>query len=244
MSAPPRKHSPDDWLHTQRAEDRRRFIRLAGVGSVIAALGAWYVLADDEQTKAARALKLPDGRPRLPPGQKVIDYLKPMGGSPGSPNKSDFRLRVYGAVASPFELDFAELLAMPQQQLELDVHCVTGWSRLGASWQGVRIADLAARAKPHPTARHVILEGAHGYTANVRIDEALAADSLLAHAHEGQALAHRNGAPVRAVIPQLYFWKSAKWLEGIRFVERDQPGYWEVRGYHNHADPWLEERYG
>ena len=228
----------------QRLEDRRRFIRLAGIGSVIAALGGWYVFADDAQTKAARAQKLPDGRPRLPPGQKVIDYLKPMGGSPGDASKSSYRLRVHGAVAAPFELDFAELLALPQQQLELDVHCVTGWSRLGARWEGVRIADLAARAKPRATARHVIFEAAHGYTANVRIDEALAADSLIAHRHDGESLAHRNGAPVRAVIPQLYFWKSAKWLEAIRFVEHDEPGYWETRGYHNHADPWLEERYG
>jgi DMSO/TMAO reductase YedYZ molybdopterin-dependent catalytic subunit len=241
---PPSNHSPDDWLQSQRLEDRRRFIRLAGVGSVIAALGGWYVFADDEQTKAARAQKLPDGRPRLPPGQKVINHLKPMGGSPGSASKSDFRLRVHGAVEAPFELDFAELLALPQQQLELDVHCVTGWSRLGARWEGVRIADLAARAKPRPAARHVIFEAAHGYTSNVRIDEALAADSLIAHRYDGDALAHRNGAPVRALIPQLYFWKSAKWLQGIRFVEDDEPGYWELRGYHNHADPWLEERYG
>jgi DMSO/TMAO reductase YedYZ molybdopterin-dependent catalytic subunit len=228
----------------QRAEDRRRFLRLAGVGTVIAALGGWYVLADDEQTKAARAQKLPDGRPRLPPGQKVINHLKPMGGSPGSSSKSDFRLRVHGAVEAPFELDFAELLALPQHALELDVHCVTGWSRLGAAWEGVRIAELAERAKPRPTARYVIFEAAHGYTSNVRIDEALAADSLIAHRYDGDSLAHRNGAPVRALIPQLYFWKSAKWLQGLRFVERDEPGYWETRGYHNHADPWLEERYG
>jgi DMSO/TMAO reductase YedYZ molybdopterin-dependent catalytic subunit len=229
--------------HRQR-EDRRRFIRLAGVGTVIAALGGWYVFADDEQTKAARAQKLPDGRARLPPGQKVINHLKPMGGWAGSANKSNYRLRVHGAVDAPFELDFAELLALAQQELALDVHCVTGWSRLGASWGGVRIADLAARARPRPTARHVIFEAAHGYTANVPLDEALAPDSLVAHRFEGESLAHRHGAPVRAVVPRLYFWKSAKWLEGIRFVERDDPGYWETRGYHNHADPWLEERYG
>jgi DMSO/TMAO reductase YedYZ molybdopterin-dependent catalytic subunit len=225
-------------------EDRRRFLRLAGIGTVVAALGGWYVFADDEQTKAARAQKLPDGRPRLPPGQKVIDTLKPMGGAQGSASKSDFRLRVHGAVEAPFEIGFAELLGLPQQDLELDVHCVTGWSRLGGRWEGVRIADLAARARPWPTARHVIFEAAHRYTANVRIDDALAMDSLVAHRYDGESLAHRNGAPVRAVIPQLYFWKSAKWLEGIRFVQDDEPGFWESRGYHNHADPWLEERYG
>lgn len=243
MPRPP-THSLDASIATRRLEDRRRFIRLAGVGTVIAALGGWYVLADDQQTKAARAEKLADGRPRLPPGQKVIDHLKPMGGWAGSANKSSYRLRVHGAVETPFELDFAGLLALPQRELELDVHCVTGWSRLGASWGGVRIAELAAKAKPRATARHVIFEAAHGYTTNVRIDEALADDSLIAHRHQGESLAQPNGAPVRALIPRLYFWKSAKWLTGIRFVERDDPGYWETRGYHNHADPWVEERYG
>lgn len=238
------EYSPDAGLAARRLEDRRRFLRLAGVGTVIAALGGWYVLADDEQTKAARAETLADGRPRLPPGQKVIDHLKPMGGWAGDASKSSFRLRVYGAVEAPFELDFGELLELPQVELALDVHCVTGWSRLGASWAGVRIAELAALARPRATARHVIFEAAHGYTANVRLDQALAADSLVAHHHDGDSLAHKNGAPVRAVVPQLYFWKSAKWLEGIRFVEHDEPGYWETRGYHNHADPWLEERYG
>ncbi len=238
------RYSPDALLDDRRVEDRRRFIRLAGVGTAVAALGGWYVFADDEQTEAARAQALPDGRPRLPPGQKVINYLKPMGGAAGSANKSNYRLRVHGAVERPFTIDYAELLALPQAELELDVHCVTGWSRLGARWGGVKIAALADRARPLPTARHVIFEAAHGYTANVRIAEALADDSLVAHRYEGESLAHRNGAPVRALIPRLYFWKSAKWLEGIRFVERDDPGYWEIRGYHNHADPWLEERYG
>ena len=228
----------------RRREDRRRFIRLAGAGTVVAALGGWYVLAEDEQTEAARSERLGDGRPRLPPGQKVINRLKPMGGAPGDASKSAFRLRVHGAVDAPFEIDFAELLALPQSELALDVHCVTGWSRLGASWAGVPIALLAERARVRPSARHVIFEAAHGYTANVRLDEALAPDSLVAHRHEGESLAGRHGAPVRALIPQLYFWKSAKWLEGIRFSERDAPGFWEVRGYHNHADPWLEERYG
>jgi DMSO/TMAO reductase YedYZ molybdopterin-dependent catalytic subunit len=233
-------HDPEQ----QRLEERRRFIRLAGIGTVFAALGGWYVFADDERTKAARSEILPDGRPRLPPGQKLLERLKPMGGSQGDPSKSAFRLRVYGAVDAPFELDFVGLLEQPQVDLDLDVHCVTGWSCFDAPWTGVRIADLAALAKPRPAARHVILEGAHGYTANVRIDDALAPTSIVAHRHAGEPLQTRHGAPVRAVIPQLYFWKSAKWLEGIRFVEDDEPGFWEVRGYHNHADPWAEERYG
>lgn len=227
-----------------RLEERRRFIRLAAIGSVITALGGWYVFADDEQTKAARNERLPDGRPRLPPGQRLIRSLKPMGGSQGDTSKSNFRLRVHGAVENPLTLDFAELLALEQVDQQSDVHCVTSWSLFGARWQGVRIAELAALAKPSPSAKHVIFEAAHGYTANVRIDEALADDALVAHGFDGQPLAARHGAPARALVPQLYLWKSAKWLEGIRFVEKDKPGFWERRGYHNHADPWLEERYG
>lgn len=228
----------------RRREDRRRFLTVAGVGTVVAALGAWWVFADDEQTKAARRQKLPDGRSRLPPGQKVINHLKPMGGKRGDTNKSAFRLKVHGAVERPMTLDFAGLLDQPQVDLRADVHCVTGWSRLDARWQGVRIADLAEQVRPRPEARYVILEAAHGYTANVPIADALAPDSLIAHRYDGTALAGRHGAPVRAVIPQLYFWKSAKWITGIRFSERNISGYWEVRGYHDHGDPWEEQRYG
>ncbi|KIG16314.1 Sulfite oxidase [Enhygromyxa salina] len=245
MSATRRSGLLDEQTQAaQRREDRRRFIKLAAAGTTIAALGGYYFLAPDEQTKAARRERLPDGRARLPPGQKVIEQLKPMGGSRGDIRKSAFRLRVHGAVDAPFEIDFTELLSLPQVELDLDVHCVTGWSRLGARWQGVRLAELAARAQVRPTARHVILEAAHGYTANVPLDDALADDSLVAHRYEGESLASQNGAPARALIPHLYFWKSAKWLEGVRFVERDEPGFWEVRGYHNRADPWLEQRYG
>lgn len=233
-----------DGFERDRLDDRRRFIRLAAIGSVFAALGGWYLFADDEQTKAARRERLPDGRPRLPPGQRLITRLKPMGGAQGDTSKSSFGLKVHGAVEQPFEFGFDELLALPQVELHLDVHCVTGWSLFGARWQGVRIAELAARARPLPEARHVVFEAAHGYTANVRLDEALAADSLVAHRFEGEPLQARHGAPVRAVVPQLYFWKSAKWLTGIRFEVHDQPGFWERRGYHNHADPWQEERYG
>jgi DMSO/TMAO reductase YedYZ molybdopterin-dependent catalytic subunit len=106
------------------------------------------------------------------------------------------------------------------------------------------VAELAARAKPRPSARHVIFEAAHGYTSNVLLREALAPSVLLTHRYEGRPLARQHGGPVRGLVPDLYFWKSAKWLTGIRFVARDEPGYWETRGYHNHADPRRQERYG
>jgi len=229
----------------ERTEQRRDFIRKAVAGTAFLALGGGlYRLAADDLTKEARAQRRPDGRRRLPPGQKVLQRLKPMGGRAGNPRAKDFRLKVHGLVSTPLSLDFAGLLALERAEVTADVHCVTGWSVLGAHWTGVRVSHLAKLAGVKDTARHVIFEGAHGYTANVRLREALADDVLVTWRLDGRPLEQRHGAPVRGLVPDLYFWKSAKWLTGIRFVDRDQPGYWEVRGYHNHADPWREERYG
>ncbi|MFZ5897411.1 MAG: molybdopterin-dependent oxidoreductase [Myxococcota bacterium] len=227
----------------ERLRTRRAFIRSAAHGTALVALGGITYVFRDDLTRAAHAETLPDGRKRLPPGQRVIRALKPMGGEPGDPDPSRLRLRVHGAVEAPFSLSFAEFLKLPQVERALDVHCVTGWSVLGAHFQGVLLQTLAERARPTAKARYVIFEAAHGYTANVPLREALAPDVLIAQKLEGAALPRAHGGPLRAVIPRLYFWKSAKWLEGIRFSERDEPGYWETRGYNNHADPWREERY-
>lgn len=220
---------------------RRDFLRVAAAGTAISALGGLYVLARRDDPRAEE--KLPDGRPRLPPGQRAIDALRPMGGEEGSPDASRFSLRVHGEVESPFEISFADLLALPQAEQPCDVHCVTGWSLLGARFRGVRISLLAERARVRPSARHVVFEAAHGYTANVPLEAALAPDALVAHALEGRPLGLAHGAPARALVPSRYFWKSAKWLRGVRFSAVDAPGYWEIRGYHNDADPWKEERY-
>ncbi|HEU4752505.1 MAG TPA: molybdopterin-dependent oxidoreductase, partial [Armatimonadota bacterium] len=136
------------------------------------------------------------------------------------------------------------LLAMTQVEQTCDVHCVTGWSLLDGVWRGVRVKELAERAGVKESARHVIFEAAHGYTSNVPLEEALRPTVLVAYRFGGDPLLQPHGAPVRALVPHLYFWKSAKWLTGIRFSAQDEPGYWEVRGYHNHGDPWKEERYG
>lgn len=224
-------------------ERRRTFLRTAAAGVLFAMGGCTFRTATDAETEAARAEVLPDGRPRLPPGQRLINYLKPMGGVAGDSSTSAFRLRVHGRVRKELELDYRELLALPRTTLELDVHCVTGWSLLGREWSGFPVAELAEMAGVKSGVKHVIFEAAHGYTANVLLAEAVAPNSLVAYRHEGEPLAEPHGAPVRGLIPELYFWKSAKWLEGIRFQDEDEPGYWEVRGYNNHADPWKEERY-
>ena len=223
---------------------RRAFVRELLPGSLLAVLGGSYLVLGESVNAHARAQQRPDGRARLPPGQRVISRLKPMGGKEGDPAKSAYRLRIHGLVERPQILTMRDLLAIDQTEQRLDVHCVTGWSVLDAKWRGVTLAALATRAGVKKGARHVIFEGAHGYTANVPLREALRPEVMIAHRLDGRPLGRAHGAPVRAVVPDLYFWKSAKWLTGIRFVARDRPGYWERRGYNNHGDPWKEERYG
>jgi DMSO/TMAO reductase YedYZ molybdopterin-dependent catalytic subunit len=239
-----RRPDLDRYPELKQAWDRRKFIKTAAVGTAFMALGGTLVrIAADDVTKKARADRRPDGRPRLPPGQRMISALRPMGGDEGDGDVRTFRLKVHGLVKTPFELDYAGLLALPQVQKEADVHCVTGWSMLGGVWKGVSVALLAEKAGITGDVRHVIFEAAHGYTANVPLKEATADAAMVTYRLNGKPFARQHGAPVRGLVPELYFWKSAKWLTGIRFVKDDKPGYWEVRGYHNHADPWKEERY-
>ncbi len=205
--------------------------------------GALVRLASDDLTREARAATRDDGKKRLPPGQRVIEMLKPMGGEEGDGSVKSFKLKVHGAVKNPFELDYAALLKLPQVEQKADVHCVTGWTMLDGLWKGVRVSELAEKAGVKDEAKHVIFEAAHGYTANVPLKEALVPGAMVTYRLNGKPFALKHGAPVRGLVPDLYFWKSAKWLTGIRFVKNDEPGYWETRGYNNHADPWKEERY-
>ena len=239
-----RRPDLDRYPELKDAWDRRKFIKSAAVGTAFMALGGALVrLASDDVSRQARAEMRPDGRPRLPPGQRVLQALRPMGGAEGDGDVRSFKLRVHGLVKAPFEIDYAGLLALPQVQKEADVHCVTGWTLLGGLWKGVQIATLAEKAQVKPEARFVIFEAAHGYTANAPLKEATADTAMVTYRLNGKPLALEHGAPVRGLVPDLYFWKSAKWITGIRFVRADEPGYWEVRGYNNHADPWKEERY-
>jgi DMSO/TMAO reductase YedYZ molybdopterin-dependent catalytic subunit len=235
--------SKDRFPELEHSMERRRFLKSAAAGTVLVALGGGtYVLAAENDPRAK--LLRPDGRVRLPPGQRILDALKPMGGDPGDPNPASFRLHVHGELDNPLDLDFAQLTALPATEQTCDVHCVTGWSMLDSKWTGVSIAQIAKLAKVRDAARYVIFEAANGYTANVRMAEAMAPTSLLAYKFAGAALPRPHGPPVRSLMPDLYFWKSAKWITGIYFSPRDKPGFWETRGYHNHADPWKEERYG
>ncbi len=184
-------------------------------------------------------------RDRLPPGQRLVrDWpVLDLGVQPDV-TAERFRLDLDGMVQSPLHLTLEDLLALPQSDSVSDIHCVTQWSRYDNHWQGVAARTLLELARPKQEARHVVFHAHDGYTTNVRLDQFDQPDVFLVHRWEGKPIARQHGGPVRVLIPRLYFWKSAKWLRRIELIGQDRPGFWEVRGYHNNADPWQEERYG
>ena len=181
---------------------------------------------------------------RLPPGQHLVtDWpVLDLGMHPEVPT-SRWRLDVYGAVEHPVIWDWTALQALPQSRAVSDIHCVTTWSRYDNTWDGVLTQDLLQAVKPKPDARFVVLQSYDGYTTNLALDDFAAHDALLAHSWNGAPLAAVHGGPLRLVVPHLYLWKSAKWLQRIEFRTDDRPGFWEVRGYHNRGNPWAEQRY-
>ena len=182
---------------------------------------------------------------RLPPGQRLTgDWpVLDLGAQPDvTPVR--FRLDIDGAVRHPLSLRLDEFMALPQQDSVSDMHCVTQWSRYDNHWQGVAARTLIEMVQPRDGVRHVLLHAYDGYTTNVRLDQFDQPDVFLVHTWEGAPITGEHGGPVRALIPRLYLWKSAKWIQRVEFAERDRPGFWERNGYHNNADPWLEERYG
>ncbi len=181
---------------------------------------------------------------RLPPGQRLVrDWpVLDLGVQPNVP-LSHFRLDLDGDVTRKASLSWEEFLALPQVESVSDIHCVTQWSRYDNHWKGVAAHTLVALVEPAATVRHVVFHSHDGYTTNVRLDQFDQPDVFLVHQWEGKPIPRQHGGPLRVLIPRLYFWKSAKWIRRIEFAAADRPGFWEQRGYHNNADPWLEERY-
>jgi len=181
---------------------------------------------------------------RLPPGQHLTkDWpVLDLGVMPPV-SRERWRLDVYGAIENPVFWTFAEFTAQKQEQFTSDIHCVTTWSRYDNLWEGLSTRELLAVCEPREDARFVVLHSYDGYTTNLALEDFAAEDALLAHSWSGQPLTEEHGGPVRLVVPHLYFWKSAKWLQAIEFLTEDAPGFWEVRGYHNRGDPWAEQRY-
>jgi len=183
---------------------------------------------------------------RLPPGQYLTEKWPVLhaGSVPHYPDLATWTFRVFGEVENELELSWEQLNELPRSGNTQDIHCVTRWSRFDASFEGVHWCELAALAKPKPTAAFVVAHSEHGFTANVPLRFLEDDDALLATHADGEPLTPDHGYPLRLVIPGKYFWKSAKWLRGIELSSADKPGFWERYGYNNNADPWKEERYG
>ncbi len=192
-----------------------------------------------------------DGMPRLPVGQRAVPNwpVLDMGDVPDIP-LSSWRLEVAGDVHNPVTLTWDDFMALPQTDDVSDFHCVTTWSRFNNHWRGVRMRGLAELVVPDESARFVVFTGYDiypgtdiPYTTNLPLARATEDDVLLVHTWEGQPLPREHGGPVRVITPKLYAWKGAKWVRRIEFLPRDQRGFWEVRGYSNTAEPWLNDRY-
>jgi len=191
--------------------------------------------------------RLLTGRPnaeRLPPGQRLVrDWpVLDLGIQPHIPLDL-WKLAIDGAVENPVVWDWNGFLDAPQSDFVSDIHCVTQWSRYDNRWSGVSAASILELVKPKPEVKHIVFHGHDGYQTNVTLGMFSAPDVLVAHSWEGEPLSREHGGPARIIMPQFYFWKSAKWVRRIEFLAEDRPGFWEVRGYHNEGDPWKEDRY-
>ena len=191
------------------------------------------------------------GMPRLPVGQHEVKNwpVLDLGDVPAISTEG-WRLEVGGLVENPVTLTWADFVALPQAEDVSDFHCVTTWSRFNNHWAGVRFRTIAELVVPKPEARFVLCTGydvAPGtnipYTTNLLLSRAVEDDVLLVHTWEGQPLPREHGGPCRMITPRLYAWKGTKWIRRIEFFDRDERGFWEVRGYSDTAEPWLNDRY-
>lgn len=181
---------------------------------------------------------------RLPPGQFVTEKFPVLTYGPTPQiDMSNWRLTVDGAVEHELVLSWEEFTSLPKVRIETDIHCVTRWSMLDTVWEGVAFRELVERVNPAPAARFVMQHSYGGYTTNLPLEDLMGDDVLLAYRFGDEPLDVEHGGPLRTVVPKLYFWKSAKWVNRIEFVTEDSLGFWETYGYHHHGDPWSEERF-
>jgi len=200
-----------------------------------------------QTTPEERAEKrLPDGQ-HLTQGFPILDL-----GTRPDIAPEEWTLKIWGEVENPVELGWDDWKKLPRSRQVTDFHCVTTWSKYDVPWGGVHFSDLAALVRPTMKAHFVVQHGGEGYTTNTPLEELMDSDVLIADEmvlqingkdNGWQGIPRERGGPVRMIVPKLYAWKGSKFLVGLRFQERDEPGFWEVRGYNNHADPWRNERY-
>jgi DMSO/TMAO reductase YedYZ molybdopterin-dependent catalytic subunit len=183
--------------------------------------------------------------PRLPPGQYDVGDDWPVLTAEVTPHVAPERwtMTVDGLVASPTTWSWDEMHALPQSEYSGDIHCVTTWSKLATSFDGVSVDELLARTQPLPSAAYVLATSTTGYTTNLPLADVTGGKAWIAFRHEGAPLSAEHGGPVRLLVPHLYFWKSAKWVTRLTLLDHDEQGFWERNGYHDRGDPWTEQRY-
>jgi DMSO/TMAO reductase YedYZ molybdopterin-dependent catalytic subunit len=187
------------------------------------------------------------GRPRrddpgLPPGQYLTESFPVLSAGPTpriAPDEWEFTITT--ETGQVHRWNWAEFLALPQDDVTRDIHCVTSWSKLGTSWRGVSLDTLFESVESD--CEFTMTHSYGGYTTNVPLDDLLGGKAWIAHQFDGEALEPEHGGPARLLVPHLYFWKSAKWVRGLELLRQDEPGFWESNGYHMYGDPWREERY-
>jgi DMSO/TMAO reductase YedYZ molybdopterin-dependent catalytic subunit len=180
--------------------------------------------------------------PGLPPGQYLTESFPVLSAGPTpriSPDEWEFTITT--ETGQVHRWSWAEFLALKQDDVTRDIHCVTSWSKLGTSWRGVSLDTLFESVESD--CEFTMAHSYGGYTTNVPLEDLLDGKAWIAHEFDGEALEPEHGGPARLLVPHLYFWKSAKWVNGLEMLRQDEPGFWESNGYHMYGDPWREERY-
>ncbi len=210
-------------------------------------------MTDNKKADRIKASKTPltthlteEQAKRLPPGQFLTEKFPILHeGDVPEIDLATWQLRIFGAVAQEQTISFEQIMALPPVEITDDIHCVTRWSKFDTRWEGVRFRDLLEQLGIDvlPEATHVMVHGGNEYETNVPLADLMGDQVLLAYHYDGIPLTPKHGWPLRLVVPHLYFWKSAKWIEGLEFMTADRPGFWEQNGFHNEADPFREERF-
>jgi DMSO/TMAO reductase YedYZ molybdopterin-dependent catalytic subunit len=179
---------------------------------------------------------------RVPPGQYVTTDFPVLSAGPTPHTPLDeWSFTISGQVGEPVSWPWDEFLALPSETVTVDIHCVTKWSKLDTAWKGVSVDTLLDAVNAEAAYLTAWSDG--GYTTNLTLEDVTGGKAWVAYEFDGQPLEAEHGGPARLLVPHLYFWKSAKWVRGLRLTPTDEPGFWESYGYHNHGDPWLEQRY-
>ncbi|MBB4772702.1 sulfite oxidase-like oxidoreductase [Actinomadura livida] len=179
---------------------------------------------------------------KLPPGQYLTEDFPVLSAGP-TPRvgKDDWEFTVTTESGREYSWDWRQFMELPSETPTVDIHCVTKWSKLGTRWQGVSLDTLLADVDT--AADYVLAHSYGGYTTNMPLEDVLDGQAWIAYRFDGEDLPAEHGGPARLLVPHLYFWKSAKWVRGLRLLDQDEPGFWETAGYHDYGDPWREQRY-